>query len=567
MKWSRVLIRTMKENPKEAETTSHRLLLRGGFITQHQSGVYTFLPPGWKIMQKIQNIIRSEMNSIGAQELLMPSLTSGEVWKQSGRWETFGNDMFKFKDRKGKDVALAPTHEEVISLLARDYLHSYRDLPQIWYQLQTKFRDEPRPRGGILRVREFIMKDSYSFDRDWDSLDKSYQLHKDAYSRIFERCGLEFKIVEASSGIMGGGHSEEFMVFTKTGEDSVVICEKCGYAANAEVAEANIIENGSKENFSEKKIVHTPNARSVEDVAHFLDVEPSHIVKSLLYVSEKGQTAMVLIRGDYEINEAKLLSKLGTDFQLASPDFIKERFGIEPGFIGPDGLAADKIIADESVRQVERFVAGSNKDDYHIVGLKLSDIRIDEFADLRLVREGDLCSRCNAPLKILNAIEVGHIFKLGTKYSDSLDVKYADYDGTLKPIIMGSYGIGVGRIMAAAIELFNDEKGIIWPFAIAPYEVNLIEINPAKTSNFSDNVYELMTKSGFDTIWDERNISAGIKFKDAELIGIPINIIISENKAARGEAEIQIRKDASKYDIKVENLVQAINTIIEEKRL
>jgi len=302
-------------------------------------------------------------------------------------------------------------------------------------------------------------------------------------------------------------------------------------------------------------------------VAHFLDVEPSHIVKSLLYVSEKGQTAMVLIRGDYEINEAKLLSKLGTDFQLASPDFIKERFGIEPGFIGPDGLAADKIIADESVRQVERFVAGSNKDDYHIVGLKLSDIRIDEFADLRLVREGDLCSRCNAPLKILNAIEVGHIFKLGTKYSDSLDVKYADYDGTLKPIIMGSYGIGVGRIMAAAIELFNDEKGIIWPFAIAPYEVNLIEINPAKTSNFSDNVYELMTKSGFDTIWDERNISAGVKFKDAELIGIPINIIISENKAARGEVEIQIRKDASKYDIKVENLVQAINTIIEEKRL
>lgn len=557
----------MKENPKEAETTSHRLLLRGGFITQHQSGVYTFLPLGWRVMLKVQSIIRDEMNAIGGQELLMPALTSGEVWKQSGRWESFGKDMFKFEDRKGKEVALAPTHEEVISLLAKDYLHSYRDLPQIWYQLQTKFRDEPRPRGGILRVREFIMKDSYSFDRDWEGLERSYELHKEAYTKIFSRCGLNFIIVEASSGLMGGKKSEEFMVMSETGEDSVVICEKCGYTANTEVAAAGLYERQIKGPFDGKKLVHTPNVKTVEEVSQFLNVQPILIVKSILYSSESGKTVLVLIRGDYEINEVKLAKILGNGFQLASFDFIRNRFGVEPGFLGPVGIEVDKIVADESVQNIENFVAGSNKTDYHMVGLSINDLRIDEFVDIRVIKDGDLCPRCSNPVRIKNAIEVGHVFQLGTKYSESLEVKYTDSDGALKPIVMGSYGIGVGRIMAASIEQSSDEKGIIWPYSIAPYHVNIVEINPNKTEQTTMKLYEKLLRSGFETIWDERNISAGFKFKDAELIGIPINIVVSESKITRDEVEVQVRKDGSRFDVGIENVPETLNKIIEDKKL
>jgi prolyl-tRNA synthetase len=567
MRWSRALIPTLKENPKEAETPSHRLLLRGGFITQHQSGVYTFLPLGWKVMLKIQNIIREEMDAIGAQELLMPALTTGDVWKQSGRWESFGKDMFKLKDRKGKDIALAPTHEEIISLLAKDYIKSYRDLPQIWYQLQTKFRDEPRPRGGILRVREFIMKDSYSFDRDWEGLEVSYQKHKEAYTKIFQRCGLKFVVVEASSGLMGGKKSEEFMVITEAGEDAIAVCENCGYHANIEVAKAKLPNNVKTGPFKTKEMVHTPNVKSVEEVSAFLGVEPSLIVKSILFNNAEGRTTLVLIRGDYEINEAKLKQVLGDGYELASPDFVMHKFGVEVGFVGPIGINVDKIIADESVRLIDNFVIGANKSDHHIVGVKISDLKIDEFADLRVVRDGELCERCGAPLKIENALEVGHIFQLGTKYSDSLDVKYADADGTLKPIIMGSYGIGVGRVMAAAVELYHDEKGIIWPFSIAPYHINIVEINPQKTAETTEKIYRELKESKFETLWDDRNISAGVKFKDTELIGIPINIVVSENNLSRGEVEIQVRKDGSKFNTKLEILRETLESVVKDKEL
>uniref|UniRef100_A0A7V3JA88 Proline--tRNA ligase n=1 Tax=candidate division CPR3 bacterium TaxID=2268181 RepID=A0A7V3JA88_UNCC3 len=567
MRWSRALIPTLKENPREAETPSHRLLLRGGFITQHQSGVYTFLPLGWKVMLKIQNIIREEMDAIGAQELLMPALTTGDVWKQSGRWESFGKDMFKLKDRKGKDIALAPTHEEIISLLAKDYIKSYRDLPQIWYQLQTKFRDEPRPRGGILRVREFIMKDSYSFDRDWEGLEVSYQKHKEAYTKIFQRCGLKFVVVEASSGLMGGKKSEEFMVITEAGEDAIAVCENCGYHANIEVAKAKLPNNVKTGPFTTKEMVQTPNVRSVEEVSAFLGVEPSLIVKSILFNNAEGRTTLVLIRGDYEINEAKLKQVLGDGYELASPDFVMQKFGVEVGFVGPIGINVDKIIADESVRLIDNFVIGANKSDHHIVGVKISDLKIDEFADLRIVKDGELCERCGAPLKVKNALEVGHIFQLGTKYSDSLDVKYADADGTLKPIIMGSYGIGVGRVMAAAVELYHDEKGIIWPFSIAPYHINIVEINPQKTAETTEKIYRELKESKFETLWDDRNISAGVKFKDAELIGIPINIVVSENNLSRGEVEIQVRKDGSKFNTKLEVLRETLESVVKDKEL
>jgi prolyl-tRNA synthetase len=567
MRWSRALIPTLKENPREAETPSHRLLLRGGFITQHQSGVYTFLPLGWKVMLKIQNIIREEMDAIGAQELLMPALTTGDVWKQSGRWESFGKDMFKLKDRKGKDIALAPTHEEIISLLAKDYIKSYRDLPQIWYQLQTKFRDEPRPRGGILRVREFIMKDSYSFDRDWEGLEVSYQKHKEAYTKIFQRCGLKFVVVEASSGLMGGKKSEEFMVITEAGEDAIAVCENCGYHANVEVAKAKLPNNVKTGPFKTKEMVQTPNVKSVEEVSAFLGVEPSLIVKSILFNNAEGRTTLVLIRGDYEINEAKLKQVLGDGYELASPGFVMQKFGVEVGFVGPIGINVDKIIADESVRLIDNFVIGANKSDHHIVGVKISDLKIDEFADLRIVKDGELCERCGAPLKVKNALEVGHIFQLGTKYSDSLDVKYADADGTLKPIIMGSYGIGVGRVMAAAVELYHDEKGIIWPFSIAPYHINIVEINPQKTAETTEKIYRELKESKFETLWDDRNISAGVKFKDAELIGIPINIVVSENNLSRGEVEIQVRKDGSKFNTKLEVLRETLESVVKDKEL
>ncbi len=562
MKWSNAFIPTSKENPKEAETISHRLLQRGGFITQHQSGVYTFLPLGWKVMLKIQQIIREEMNAIGAQELLMPALTSGDVWKASGRWESFGKDMFKFQDRKGKDIALAPTHEEIISLLAKDYIKSYRDLPQIWYQLQTKFRDEPRPRGGILRVREFIMKDSYSFDRDFEGLLNSYLLHREAYSKIFSRCGLPFVIVEASSGLMGGKKSEEFMVVADSGEDSVVICPKCGYYANTEVARGKILDKKIKGNFSDKKEVHTPNVRTVDEVSEFLNVSPELIVKSILFVSNnEDESVLVLIRGDYEINEAKLSTILGSNYHLASFDYIKENYGVEPGFLGPIGLNINRILADESIKGLENFVVGANKQDYHIVGVNLHEIPVHDFVDIRVTKEGEICERCGTPLEVKNAIEVGHIFQLGTRYSDSLDVKYTDADGQLKPIVMGSYGIGVGRIMAAAVEVFHDEKGIKWPFSIAPYHVNIIEINPAKTSSISENVYNSLMCNGLEVLWDERNISAGVKFKDAELIGIPFNVVVSETKVQQNLVELQIRKTGEKIEVNKKDVAEKIKKI------
>lgn len=567
MKWSKALIPTLKENPKEAETASHKLLVRGGFITQHQSGVYTFLPLGWKVILKVQQIIREEMNKIGAQEVLMPALTSGEVWKKSGRWDSFGKDMFKLQDRKGKDIALAPTHEEIISLMAKDFIKSYRDLPQIWYQLQTKFRDEPRPRGGILRVREFIMKDSYSFDTDWEGLEKSYELHKKAYTRIFERCGLTFKIVEASSGLMGGKKSEEFMVLSETGEDRIAHCENCGYTANLEVAKGLINSNEIGGKFQNKELVYTPNVKSVEEVANFLEIDPALIVKSLLYQNSDGKTVLVLIRGDYEINENKLSAVIGSDYQLASPEFIKERFGVEVGFLGPIDIKVDRIIADESVKYSQNFVVGANKENHHIVGVKISDLKIDEFVDVRTINNGDLCPHCGSPIKVQNALEIGHIFQLGTRYSDSLDVKYTDADGNLKPIIMGSYGIGVGRIMAAAVELYNDEKGIIWPYSIAPYQVNIIEINPQKTNQISQKLYDNLQESGFETLWDDRQTTAGVKFKDAELVGIPINIVVSENRIKNNDVEIQIRKDASKLNVNISEVINVINNVIEEKGL
>lgn len=564
MKWSYSFIPTRKENPREAEVVSHRYLVRAGFIEQLASGVYTFLPLGRKVMLKIERIIREEMNKIGAQEILLPALTTSEVWKMSRRWEEFGSDMFRLKDRWERDLALAPTHEEIISLLAREHLKSYRDLPQIWYQIQTKFRDEPRPRGGILRVREFSMKDSYSFDATWEGLDESYEKHRQAYLNIFKRTGLEVVVVKASSGLMGGSDSEEFMVLSPSGEDEIVHCTKCGYSANIEVAVARIAKEFVQSKFQKKEKVYTPSVRSVEEVAEFLGIEPALIVKSLLYRTDDGRDILVLIRGDYEVSNAKLEKVYSGNLQLASREYILSKFNTEPGFIGPIDINVDEVIADESLRTLTNFVVGGNRNDYHIVGVNLDDIRINRFADIREVCEGDICLECGGRLALQNAIEVGHIFKLGTRYSTSLGAQFTDKNGEKNPIIMGSYGIGVARIMAANVEVHHDDKGIIWPFSIAPYEVNIIEINHKKTGEYTERLYKELKSKGFDVIWDDRDIRAGIKFKDTELIGIPIAVIVSPKKIEEGRLEIQVRKTGEKINVKRDELITKIRSLRKE---
>lgn len=566
MLWQKSLIHTLKEDPKEAEGLSHKLLLRAGFIRQHQSGVYTFLPPGWRVIKKIIAIVREEMDKIGAQELLFPSLTSSQLWKESGRWESFGDDMFKLKDRKNREMALAPTHEELIADLARATIRSYRDLPQIWYQIQTKFRDEPRPKGGLLRVREFFMKDSYSLDSSWEGLDENYEKHKNAYEAIFKRAGLNTQIVSASSGLMGGSKSEEFMVLSPSGEDEIALCPKCGYKANVEVAEAKPLKPNSETKFKKLEKVYTPGVKSVEEVSQFLGVSPANIVKNILFFAG-GKSILVLIRGDYEIQEEKIKKVIGPDAHLADPEEVKERFGVTVGFLGPLNLPVDEIIADPSVNSIEYAVVGANEDEHHLVGVSLKkDIKISRFADVRKVKSGDLCVRCGSPIETKKAIEVGHIFKLGTRYSESLEALFADQNGALKPIIMGSYGIGIGRIMSAAVEQFHDEGGIIWPIGISPFDIEILEINPEKTREISLKIYNEFRATDIEVIWDNRDVSPGVKFKDADLIGIPFRLVIGEKKAKQGLVEFQLRKDNKNFDIPLKETKIKVLSILEEEK-
>ncbi len=563
MKWNKKLIPTKRENPREAETVSHRLLVRAGFIKQHQSGVYAYLPLGQKVIRKIASIIREEMNAINAQEMLLPSLTSGEIWKESGRWDTFGSDMFRLKDRWGHDLSLAPTHEEIMTQLAREFIKSYRDMPQIWYQIQTKFRDEPRPRGGLLRVREFAMKDSYSFDASWEGLDASYAAHRTAYQNIFRRVGLHVNIVKASSGLMGGGESEEFMVIAPSGEDKIVYCEKCGYSSNMEVASGKPVSINAKSKFQRQEKVHTPGVRTVKEVAEFLGVEPSLIVKSLLY-TDGEKIFLVLIRGDYDVNENKLSAHIGRAVRLLSVEQVIEKFSVQAGFVGPIDIDVDEIIADTSIKELKDFVVGGNRNDYHIVGVNIEDINIMRFVDTRQVREGDYCEVCGHPLRVVNGIEVGHIFKLGIGYSKSLGAFFTDKSGGENPIIMGSYGIGLGRVMSTVVEVHHDDRGIVWPMSIAPFEVDLLEVDTKKTGKQAEELYSQLLKKGVDVIWDNREVSCGVKFKDAELVGIPIVVVLSERKLKQGMIEIQLRKEGKKYDISQEGLFTELEKVFDK---
>jgi len=527
MKFSKSLIKTLREDPKEAESKSHRILLRGGFVKQLASGVHIYLPLGWRILMRIEKIIREELDRIGAQEMLMPAMCPREVWEKSGRWFEYGDDMFKFKDRKGRDYCLCPTHEEIITEIARKGIRSYRDLPQIWYQIQTKYRDELRPRFGVIRSRQFIMKDSYSLDRDEDGLSESFEFHKQVYAKIFRRCGLDFEIVDAAGGLMGTGQSNEFVARVDGGEDTVVACADCNYRANLEAAQGI----GKTFDFEDCPIteVHTPGKRSVDQVSDFLKVGPENLVKSMFYAATDKEPILILLRGDYDINEGVIQSRFGFSYKPADVETITEYFGAEPGFIGPVAKRDIAIYADDLLEGAKGMITGANKNDYHIKGLNLErDVKVREYFNLRVVKQGDACPKCRHELELHNALELGHIFKLGTRYSKPLGATFLNEKGEEKPIIMGSYGIGLERIMACVCEQKGDEHGAVWPISIAPSEVYIIVLNPLDkgVAGVAQEVIQALTNNGFSVIIDDRDFSAGIKFNDSELLGIPLRLTI-----------------------------------------
>lgn len=545
MRWSQLYIPTLREDPAEAEVASHKLLLRAGYIRQLAAGIYNYLFLATRSLNKIMQIIREEMDAMGAQEIYLPALHPAEIWKESGRWELMGDNMFRLKDRFGREMCLGMTHEEVVTALARGELRSYRQLPQIWYQIQTKFRDEPRPRSGLLRVRQFIMKDSYSFDLDSAGLDISYQKHYETYCRIFDRCGLEYLVVEAHSGAMGGSQSHEFMVLSDAGEDLVVVSEDGKYAANIEKAVSipKPPEQPDPEGDLEPELVHTPDKRAIEEVAQFLGLPETSLMKSYVVVAE-GKPILVLLRGDHQLSETKLSEVLGvSEFRPAHPDEIKEWFGAEPGFIGPVGVKSMRILADLALKGRKNIVTGANKNHYHLLNVTPGEDFEAEFYDLRQVAEGDRAIDTGALLHVKKAIEIGHIFKLGYRYSESMGLKVLTADGKEIHPIMGSYGIGVERILCAAVELYHDEDGMALPPSIAPFTALVTPVNIADETQRETAlaIYKRLLELGVDALIDDREERPGVKFKDADLIGIPYRITVGR-KAREGIVEVVERR-------------------------
>ncbi|MEN2994710.1 MAG: proline--tRNA ligase [Thermodesulfovibrio sp.] len=554
MRYSQLFIPTMREVPSGINAISHILMLRAGYVRQLAAGLFIFLPLGWRVLNKINLILKEEMERIGAQEISMPILHPAEIWQQTGRWYTIKEEMFRLKDRTGRDMCLGMTHEEIMAWIASKEIKSYRQLPQIWYQIQTKLRDEARPRGGVLRTREFIMKDSYSFDVDWEGLDRSYNLHAEAYHRIFTRCGLKYYQVESDPGIMGDLESHEFMAPTPAGEDDIVICESCGYAANIEVAKSE--PSALPPSNLEYKEIYTPNKKSVKEVSEFLGLSEKYFIKTLLVISEKNGPVLVMLRGDQELNEKKLVRTIG-EFSFATPEKSLEILGVELGFVGPTEHKIKKI-ADLSIQKNITYVSGANKKDYHLQGI-IPGVHFDaQWMDIRKVKEEDKCYKCGGSLKIEKAIEVGNIFKLGTKYTEPLNAYFLDRDGKEKPIIMGSYGIGPARVAAAAIEQNHDSDGIIWPKSISPFDIEIIPLNmdDEKTVNIAEQLYEKLSEiynsfadRHMEILIDDRDERPGVKFKDADLIGIPIQVIVG--KKALSENKIEIKKRRTKETKKV----------------
>jgi prolyl-tRNA synthetase len=558
MRLSKSFVPTLKETPSEAAIPSHQLMIRAGLIRPLTAGVYSFLPLGYRVARKVMQIIREEMNAIGGQEFFFPSLNPIELWEATGRVQAFGDILFQLKNRP---LVLAPTHEEVVCSIAKNHVKSYKDLPQIWYQIQTKFRNEPRPRSGVLRGRQFIMKDSYTLDATWEGLDRAYNLHADAYRNIYTRCGLKFFVVGASSGAMGGSGSQEFMVESKTGEDTVVLCDRCGYAANLEVAVSKP-QKPTRDGISEAlKEIHTPNIRTIDQLAEFLKVKTTVLAKSLVYKLD-GQSILILMLGNDQLNETKLQSFLSGAITPIESEELRALTGADAGSIGPIGLKGFRIIADERLRGANNLISGANKTDFHVANIDMDrDVNVERFADLRVVEAGEPCSLCDSPLRIVHAIEVGHIFKLGTKYADALNAKFLDQDGKEKPIIMGSYGIGVERIIASFIEQNHDESGIMWDKAICPLSVHLIAVNTnnAHVMEVSEELYRDLARAGIETLYDDRaDVTPGFKFNDADLLGMPLQLIVGEKNLKEGNVELKERRVHRRTMFKREQVVQEI---------
>ena len=568
MRYSQYLLPTMKEVPSEAEVPSHQLMLRAGMIRKLAAGIYSYLPFGLRAIRKVEGIIREEMNRAGAIEVLLPFVQPAELWQESHRWEEYGKELTRLKDRHNRDCCLGPTHEEVITDVARREIRSYRQMPINLYQIQTKFRDEIRPRFGVMRAREFIMKDAYSFDVDEKGVDISYQKMVEAYIRIFTRCGLMFRAVEAETGTIGGHFSHEFMVLAETGEETIVNCTKCSYAANIEKAEFKRVETAGPvhagDNLKPLQKVLTPNQRTVDEVTRFLRVSPSDLVKTLVFETDKGSIA-ALIRGDHEVSEKKLQAVVGTEhLQLAGERVVEEMTHAPKGFAGPVGLSIP-LIADDDIRGMVNFVTGANEKDAHFIQVNMGrDFQISRYADIRRFALGDPCPRCGGETRTDKGIEVGHTFKLGTKYSQAMQATFTDENGNEKKFIMGCYGIGVGRTVAAAIEQSYDPNGIIFPMPIAPFHVLLLPVNIKSDliRNKAEQLYLDLQKEGVEILYDDREETPGVKFKDADLIGIPLRITLGEKNLKNGQVEIKIRKTGEVTLVKEEEVLFKVKEMI-----
>jgi prolyl-tRNA synthetase len=564
MRWSQLYVPTLREDPADAEAVSHRLLVRAGYIRQLMAGHYSLLPLAVRVRAKVMSIIREEMHRIGGQEFLLPSLHPAEIWRRTGRWSVMGEEMFRLRDRRGAELALGMTHEEIFTVLATE-LRSYRELPQVWYQFQTKFRDEPRAKSGLIRVREFTMKDSYSFDLDPAGLDRSFDLHYEAYSRIFERLGVPAIAVEASSGTMGGSTSVEFMCPSDAGEDLVVRCPSCGYAANIEKATSIVPRIDDGQGLAEPERFATSAARTIEDLARDFDAPAERQIKTLVYVID-GQLTLVLLRGDHNLVEQKLVDLTGVPtLRPAHPDEIREALGASPGSLGAVGVAGPRVIADEALRGRRDMFTGANVDDFHLRGVDMDrDIHVNTWADLREVAPGEQCPRCGEPLEVLRAIEVGHIFKLGYKYTEAIDVAVLGPDGNRVRPIMGSYGIGVERAIAAIVESNHDQLGIVWPLRTAPFTVALVALDVADpdVGKVCDELYLQLTAAGIDVIIDDREVRPGIKFRDIELVGIPYRITIGARDLVDGTVELTERSGGKKRPLSVDTAADHLVALV-----
>jgi prolyl-tRNA synthetase len=563
--WSKLFIPTLRENPAEAEVVSHQLLLRAGYIRQLSAGIYNYLFLAQRSILKITGIVRDEMDKIGAQEMLLPALNPAEVWQESGRWTVMGDNMFRLKDRFGRDLCLGMTHEEVMTSIARGELRSYKQLPQIWYQIQTKFRDEPRPKSGLLRVRQFIMKDSYSFDLAPAGLDVAYEKHHDAYCRIFDRCGLQYMTVEAHSGAMGGSQSHEFMVKSEAGEDYVVHCVACGYAANMEKAVGRPVAPALADPDGDRtpEEFHTPGQKTIAEIAAFTSLPETSQMKSLVMVAD-GKPVLALVRGDHSLSETKFAGVMGAaEVRPAHPAEIVEWFGAEAGSLGPVGVRNLRVIADEALRGRRNMIAGANKDDYHLRHVTPDEDFKPEYFDLRQVAAGDACAACGAPLALHKTVEIGHIFKLGYKYSSSMGLRVLNEAGEEVTPIMGSYGIGIERILSSAVDLYADKDGMSLPPSIAPFTVVVTPVNFADAAQreAAEKIYTACRDSGIDALLDDRDERPGVKFKDADLIGVPFRVTVGK-KLAQGQVEVVERRSKRSADVNVEQVVAYLKSIV-----